>query len=99
MIAEFNGGMRPEFIPLQFGVVVDVQRVHGREFCDLETCKSLCIEVFRGINMVLRNGDPVLAAASCRLLLNLAPQQDIARRSDKSVNAEKLPRSGLQLDI
>src|ERR1700686_2366420 len=98
MIAELNGGMRPEFIPLQFGVVVDAQRVQGREFCDLETCKSLCIEVLRGINIVLRNGDPVLAA-SCRLLLNQAPQQDIARRSEKSVNAEKLPRSGLQLDI
>src|ERR1700722_19163314 len=99
MIAELNGGMRPEFVPFQFGVVADAQRVQGREFCDLETCKSLCIEVFRGINMVLRNGDPVLAAESCRLLLNQAPKQDIARRSDKSVNAEKLPRSGLQLDI
>src|ERR1700704_2786796 len=99
MIAELNRGMRPEFIPLQFGVVVDAQRVQVREFCDLEMCKSLCIEVFRGINMVLRNGDPVLATASCRLLLNQAPQQDIARRSHKSVYAEKLPRSGLQLDV
>src|ERR1700726_861794 len=99
MIAELNGGMRPEFIPLQFGVVVNAQRVQGPKFGDLKTCKSLCIEVFRGINMVLRNGDPVLAAASCRLLLNQAPQQYIARRSDKSVNAEKLPRSGLQLDL
>src|SRR6266849_10244728 len=99
MIAELNSGMRPEFIPLQFGVVLDTQRVHVREFRDLETCKSFCIEVLRGINMVLRNGDPVLAAASCRLLLNQAPQQDIARRSHESVNAEKLPRFGLQLDF
>src|ERR1700719_5203289 len=98
MIADLNSGMRPEFFPLQFGVVLDMPRFQVCEFCDLKACKSLCIEVFRGINMVLRNGDPVLAAASCRLLLNQAPQQYIARRSDKSVNAEKLPRSGLQLD-
>src|SRR6266566_5204165 len=52
------------------------------------------IEVFRGINMVVRNGDPVLAAASCRLLLRQSFQEGIARRGHKGVNAEKLPCLG-----
>ncbi len=68
-IVELNGRMRPEFIPLRFRVVPDSSRFRFREFCHPVTRKGFCVEVCRGISMVLRDGNPVLAAASCRVLL------------------------------
>src|SRR4029077_7608074 len=90
MVAELNSRMRPEFLPLRFRVEADISQSRFGEFCDALVCQGLCIEVFRGINTVLRNRDPVRSAASCRPLLKQPFEKGIPRRGDKSVNAENL---------
>src|SRR6266478_2574140 len=68
-VGEVNSRMRPEVLPLQFRVVPDISQFRSGEFCDALACNGFCIEVLRGINMLLRNRDPFWFAARCRLLL------------------------------
>src|SRR6267378_2429729 len=86
-VGELNSRMRPEFLPLRFRVVAEISQFRFGEFRDAAACDGFCIEVFRGINMVLRNRDQVWAAANCRLLLEQPFEERIARRGHNSVNA------------
>jgi len=52
MIAELNRGMRPEFIPLQFGVVVDAPA--GSKFASSATWR--CAKVFVSRSFANKHG-------------------------------------------